>query len=155
MALSLLVQTISVWMFLMQIQVSASAVLSFSAESGTDLAVPGCLTTIRPCISSAFSDLNWTSDACYNVDTFAAASPLAGFASLRQLIDDTTSSCGSDAVLKTVTGPQNAYWNDDLATEGGFQHVSFNIACSKQLAVQLTLCDCHSACTGPMRVVAG
>ncbi|EGZ21314.1 hypothetical protein PHYSODRAFT_489485 [Phytophthora sojae] len=87
--------------------------------------MPVCSTAIKPCVNSAFRGLNWTRDACYNVDTFADAFPLTGFASLRQMIDATSSSCGVEAPPEIAVmgeGPQKIYWNDDEAAEGGFEH---------------------------------
>lgn len=118
----------SVWLF--TARVKGSAIFSFPAESSTaqatELSMPVCSTAIKPCVNSAFRGLNWTRDACYNVDTFADAFPLTGFASLRQMIDATSSSCGVEAPPEIAVmgeGPQKIYWNDDEAAEGGFEHV--------------------------------
>lgn len=155
---------IGAWIFMARLQVNSDAVLSFPAgptEQGSGLSIPVCSTTIRPCMNAAFANLNWTRDACNNVDTFAEAFQSTGFASLRQLIDNvylSSSGCSSGSAASETaivgTEPQEIYWNDDAAAEGGFEHVSHylthwlnrNAAC--RFLIKLSWFE------GPMRVVA-
>ncbi|KAG6609036.1 Major Facilitator Superfamily (MFS) [Phytophthora cinnamomi] len=88
--------------------------------------MPVCSTTIKPCVNAAFRGLNWTRDACYNADIFAEAFPSTGLGSLRQLIDEAAGTCSSGnspvEILVMGAGPQQIYWDDDGAAEGGFEH---------------------------------
>ncbi|ETK95841.1 hypothetical protein L915_01269 [Phytophthora nicotianae] len=90
-----------------------------------------CPATIGPCVNRAFADLNWTRDACNNVDTFTEAFPSTGFASLRQFVENvyqnsrsTGCSSGTGASKVVIVGAevQKFFWNDDAAAEGGFEH---------------------------------
>ncbi|KAE8985297.1 hypothetical protein PR002_g22680 [Phytophthora rubi] len=116
-------------MLALTMRVDCSAIMTFPAESAdqvTGLSMPVCSTSIKPCVNSAFRELTWTRDACYNADIFAEAFPSTGLASLRQLVDETASTCGSGSssseVIVMGSGPQEVYWNDDKAAEGGFEH---------------------------------
>ncbi|KAG1708888.1 hypothetical protein DVH05_022520 [Phytophthora capsici] len=111
------------WLF---IPITRAAVLSFPSESTSGLSEPVCSTTVGPCVNEAFTDQNWTRDACSNVDTFTQAFPLTGFASLREFIDDVCSfstACGSKSSSVSVeAGSQKIYWDDSAAVDGGFEH---------------------------------
>lgn len=139
-------------------RVDCSAIMSFPAESAdqvTGISMPVCSTSIKPCVNSAFRELTWTRDACYNADIFAEAFPSTGLASLRQLVDETASTCGSGSssseVIVMGPGPQEIYWNDDKAAEGGFEHVRPCGLCHDMVSVA----DAFVCVEGTVRVVAG
>ncbi|KAL3663484.1 hypothetical protein V7S43_011372 [Phytophthora oleae] len=119
---------VGAWLFIPITAVSGAAVLSFPTESTSGLSVPVCSTTVGPCVNGAFADLNWTRDACSNVDTFTQAFPLTGFSSLREFIDDVcspSSACDSESstdIVTVETDSQQIYWDDEAAAEGGFEH---------------------------------
>ncbi|GMF44044.1 unnamed protein product [Phytophthora fragariaefolia] len=110
-------------------RVKGSATISFPAESerqGARLSMTACSVAIKPCVNSAFHELNWTHDSCNNADLFAEAFPLTGLGSLKQLIDESSSFCSSGSSSSEIavmdTDPQEMYWDDDTAAEGGFNH---------------------------------
>ncbi|KAG7386180.1 hypothetical protein PHYBOEH_008764 [Phytophthora boehmeriae] len=115
----------------MALEVNGSATFSFpasvdkEADVGIDLLMGVCSDTTEPAVNAAFADLDWKRDACYNVDTFAGAFSSTGFASLRQLIDESVSCSNSSAnsvPIDVGSRPPEIYWNDDAAVEGGFEH---------------------------------